>query len=243
MIIKMQAEGIRKHYNRDFSLACSLEMHKGPLYTIVGPNGSGKSTFLKILGLLESPDGGTVTYHDNADTMVNPNDNPSCRRRVVLVPTRAALFNESVYDNVAYGLKLRKTAREEIKQRVADALNDVRLGGKEKRNAGELSSGEAQRLALARAFAINPDVLLLDEPTASLDPDNTRIIEDVISHWRSRSDKITVIVTHSLPQARALSDQVIFMYEGKIAEFSDAPSFFQKPSTELAQKFISGEVY
>jgi tungstate transport system ATP-binding protein len=139
---------------------------------------------------------------------------------------------------VAYGLKLRKIPKEEIRERVKCALHDVRLPGKEYMHPGELSSGEAQRLALARAFAIDPDILFLDEPTASLDPENTRIIEDIIAEWRSKSDKIVALVTHSLAQAKVLSDRVIFMQKGRIEEFSDTALFFNRPSTQLAQKFV-----
>ncbi len=243
MIEKIKAHDIRKQYNSRFALECSLEIQSGLLYTIVGPNGSGKSTLLRILGLLERPDSGSVLYCNNGESVSCLHDIMNYRRKAVLVPTKAGLFNETVFDNAAYGLKLRNTGRHEIRERVMNVLRDVGLNGKEKMNARELSSGEAQRLALARAFAIDPDVLFLDEPTSSLDPENTKTIENIIADWRLKPDKIIVIVTHSLPQARALSDRVIFMYKGKIEEFSDGKHFFENPSTVLARKFVFGEFY
>jgi tungstate transport system ATP-binding protein len=243
MIEKLQAQDIIKQYNSDFTLECSIEVKKGPLYTIVGPNGSGKSTLLRIPGLIEPPDSGKVIYHNEGISLVNPDKDIKVRRKAVLVTTRASLFNETVYENTAYGLRLRKVSKKEVKERVTEALHNVKLSEKEAYNANELSSGEAQRLALARALAVDPDIFLFDEPTASLDPDNTRVIENIISKIRSGSSKMIIMVTHSLYQAKSLSDFIIFMYKGKAVEFSDAGTFFKKPSTELAQKFVFGEVY
>lgn len=243
MIERIEAININKWYNSTFSLECSLDVRSGPLYTIVGPNGSGKSTLLRMLGLMEPPDNGKIIYHNSGTSFVNPCEDIETRRKVVLVATRSGLFKETVYENIAYGLKLRKAGSKEIEERVLKALHDVKLEGKEACNANDLSSGEAQRLALARALAIDPDILLLDEPTASLDPDNTRVIEDIIQKMKSCSGKMIIMVTHSLYQARSLSDFVIFMYQGRIIEFSAAHDFFKNPSTEMARKFVSGEVY
>jgi len=243
MIEKIEVHNIIKRYNSSFTLECSLEIQKGVLYVIIGPNGSGKSTLLKIISLNDKPDGGTVNYYNGESLLPGPFNNISLRRKAALVPTRAAIFNETVYDNTAYGLKLRKVGKNEVRERVTQALHAVGLLGKSGSGADELSSGEAQRLALARALALQTDALFLDEPTASLDPDNAKIIEDIISSKVKNSGAITVMVTHNLNQAKALADNVIFMYKGKIIEMSDAASFFKGPSTELAQKFVFGEIY
>ncbi len=243
MIEKIEARNIIKRYNSSFSLECSLEIQKGVLYAIVGPNGSGKSTLLKIISLNDKPDSGTVHYYNGDSPVPDPFNNIPLRRKAALVPTRAAIFNETVYDNTAYGLKLRKVGKDNIRERVMQALHVVGLSGKSGSGADELSSGEAQRLALARALALQTDALFLDEPTASLDPDNAKIIEDIISSKVKNSGAITVMVTHNLNQAKALADNVIFMYKGRIIEMSDAASFFKGPSTELAQKFVFGEIY
>jgi tungstate transport system ATP-binding protein len=179
MIGRLEALDIKKQFNSRFRLSCSLAIEKGPLYTIVGPNGSGKSTLLRMLALIEPPDSGKIIYYDDGTSLLNLNPCRSIevRRKAVLVPTRAALFNESVFDNAAYGLRLRGFSRDAIRDPVMESLKEVRLAGRENSHAFELSSGEAQRLALARALAIDPEVLLLDEPTASLDVENTEIIK------------------------------------------------------------------
>ena len=232
-------KGAREHNLKNIN----LELPRDKFIVITGISGSGKSTLLRILGLIEPPDSGEVIYHNEGISLLNPDKDIEVRRKAVLVATRASLFNETVYENIAYGLRLRKVGKKEIKERVTDTLNNVKLAGKETCNANELSSGEAQRLALARALAIDPDILLLDEPTASLDPDNTRVIENIINKIRSDSSKMIIMVTHTLYQAKSLSDFIIFMYQGKAVEFSNAETFFEKPSTELARKFVFGEVY
>ena len=243
MIQRLQALDIKKQYNSGFELSCSIDIQKGPLYTMVGPNGSGKSTLLRILSLIEQMDSGKVIYHHNGMSMLNPHHNIGIRRKVILVPSRAALFHETVFHNLAYGLRLRKIGKHICKDRIMKALNDVGLYGKENINARELSSGEAQRLALARALVIDPDILMLDEPTASLDPENTKIMEKIINNKKEGSGQIMIMVTHNLYQAKSLSDYIIYMYKGEIIEVTAAGAFFEKPATEQAQKFVVGEVY
>ncbi|UCD34015.1 MAG: amino acid ABC transporter ATP-binding protein [Nitrospiraceae bacterium] len=243
MVERIEGRNLRKRYNSVFDLSCSLDLEKGVFHAIVGPNGSGKSTLLRMLGLLERPDSGDVIYHDAGTPLLNPWHDRNARRKAVLVPTRARHFNESVYDNAAYGLKLRKIPKAEVRERVLKALRDVGLEGKEGLHAGGLSSGEAQRLAIARALAINPDVLLLDEPTASLDPSHTKTIESIIQKRKESFPGVMAMVTHSLFQARALADTVIFLYEGRIVETSAPADFFDRPSTEAARRFVAGEVY
>ena len=243
MIEKIEAQNIIKQFNSSFTLECSLEIQKGILYAIIGPNGSGKSTLLKIISLNDRPGRGTVNYYNGESLLPDPFNNISLRRKTILVPARAAIFNETVHDNIAYGLRLRKVEKKEIRERVIKALELVGLAEKGNDQADHLSSGEAQRLALARALALGPEALFLDEPTASLDPDNAGIIEDIISTRVKNLGKITVMVTHNFNQAKALADIVIFMYKGKIIEMSEAASFFKGPSTELAKKFVHGEIY
>lgn len=243
MIEKIRAEQIQKRYASGFSLESTLEIRKGLLYTIVGPNGSGKSTLLRILSLNELPDSGNIFYHNRSGAAADPFDDIVFRRRIVLVPTRSGIFNDTVYDNAAYGLRVRKMAKHLVRERVMNALHAVKLAGKARVRADTLSSGESQRLALARALVIDPDILMLDEPTASLDQENTMIIEKIIRDTMRESQKITIIVTHSLQQARALADVVVVMHKGKVIEVSAAGTFFKGPSTDLGRRFISGEIY
>jgi len=243
MIEKIEVQDIVKRCNATFTFACSVTIRDGSLYTIVGPNGSGKSTLLKIMGLIDRPDSGDVIYHNGGKPATNPFHDINLRRRTVLVPAKAALFNESVYENAAYGLRLRNTDKKSMHEKVMRTLHVMGLSGKEDMHAYVLSSGEAQRLALVRALVLDPEALFLDEPTASLDPDNTRIIENAINERAKTSGRITVMVTHNLNQAKALADSVMFIYGGRIIEMSDAASFFKNPSTEQAQKFVFGEIY
>lgn len=243
MIEKIEAHNIVKRFNSRFTLQCSLDMQSGVLYAVVGPNGSGKSTLLKIISLNDRPDSGSVLYFNGVSSAPDSFHNISLQRKAVLVPTRAALFNETVYDNTAYGLMLRKVEKKEIRHRVVQALHMVGLEEKRNSHADGLSSGEAQRLSLARALVLEPEALFLDEPTASLDPDNTKIIEDIIDTRVKKSGKITVMVTHNLIQAKAFADIVIFMYKGMIIEMSEAQHFFREPSTEIAKRFVLGEIY
>lgn len=243
MIKQIRADNLRKSYGREFELNCSLEIQCGRTYAMVGPNGSGKSTLLRILALLEHPDTGTVIYQNEGGVVREPFRDLALRRTAVIVPTRAYLFNDTVFNNLAYGLRIRGFMRSEIRERVSKALRDTGLIEKKGHNARELSSGEAQRLCIGRAFAIDPDVLLLDEPTSSLDPYNTRVVEDLILKWREDKDGILIIVTHSLFQARRVSDDIVFMYGGKVIETAATGSFFTSPSTELGRQFVEGKIY
>jgi len=242
MIETIRAEQIQKGYSTGFSLEGTLEIRKGLLYTIVGPNGSGKSTLLRILSLNELPDSGNIFYHNKNGAVADPFDDIEFRRNVVLVPTRSGIFNGTVYDNAAYGLRVRKIERTVIRERVLNVLRDVGLAGKEYVRANTLSSGESQRLAIARALVIDPDILMIDEPTASLDQESTMQIEGIIHNIKRKAQKITVIVTHNVQQARALSDIVVVMNKGKVIEVSGAETFFRQPATDLGRKFIAGEI-
>lgn len=243
MIERIEASGIKKSYNSKTVLDCSLGLEKGVLYSVIGPNGSGKSTLLRLMGLLERPDAGSVTYSGDGASLLNPFDDIKTRRKTVLVTAKAGLFNDSVYDNVAYGLRKRGCPGREIRERVFETLNEVKLYEKRREKALNLSSGEGQRLAIARALVIKPDVLLLDEPTASHDPKNTRHIEGIIGAWKEESAGIIVVVTHNMFQARRLSDVVVMLYEGGIAEVAPTRSFFESPSSEVGAMFVSGEIY
>ena len=130
------------------------------------------------------------------------------------------MFSTNVYDNLAYGLRIRKVPKEEIRKKVCDALQAVRLSGFEKRRAKKTSGGEQQRIALARAFLLESHVLLLDEPTANLDPNSATIIEKAIVSKKS-AQRIIVMATHNLTQARRMADEIVHIYNGEIVEVAD----------------------
>ncbi len=183
------------------------------LLGIIGYSGVGKTTLLKILAGLENPTMGTLKYNDTRIT----NENLSFLRKNATMIFQTPLFlRGDVFTNIAYGLRIRKTPENIIKERVEHALETVRLPGLAHRDTRELSGGEQQRVALARALVLDPKVLLLDEPTSNLDPSNVSIINDVL---REESDnRVIVIATHDLPQVSRLTDRVLFLKDGVISE-------------------------
>jgi tungstate transport system ATP-binding protein len=214
MILQLSASNIGKRYNGDQILKdCSFSFSERGIYVLTGPNGCGKSTFLRICTLIEEPDNGEIHY--SLDGRIVPK-NLELKRRITLVLPRVGVFNTTVFRNVAYGLKIRGIAGTEAVERVAKALEFVELGHKTYQNARTLSSGETQRLGIARALVIRPEILYLDEPTASVDQKNTGIIEDIILNMKRNNMATVVITTHDREQAARLADRLLVMSEGKI---------------------------
>ncbi len=227
--------GVVKRYgSRTVLHAAHLAIPAGRTLAILGPSGAGKSTLLRLLGFLEAPDEGSLRFGGVATERAPL---PIARRRqVTMVFQRPILLNTSVWNNVAYGLWLRgRVARE----RVAEALERVGMGHLAKARALTLSGGEAQRVALARALVLQPEVLLLDEPTANLDPANVRIIEEVLQTLRAGPTTI-VIVTHNLFQARRLADDVLLLIEGEVIAAGPAPYLFEQANDPRVVAFFQG---
>ena len=217
MGLSLNAAGISKSYNGLPVLQeCSFAFDPGRTYALLGPNGSGKSTFLRIAALLEPPDAGEVLYKD--DGLVLPHD-VYLRRRLTLLLPKIGVFNTSVFNNAAYGLKVRGRPAPEIKDKVTEVLECVGLAHKARQNGLDLSSGETKRLGLARALVIEPEVFWLDEPTANIDPKNTKIIEQIILDMKTAGKSTIIVVTHDPPQARRLGDQLLVMDNGRIVSF------------------------
>ena len=211
----------------------NLEIQENKVSCLIGPNGAGKTTLLRILNLLEKPTGGRI-YYDGKD--YDEVDKLSLQRRMVLVGQGPAMFNASVFNNLAYGLKVRK--KKDIKKKVKRALGMVNLSGIEDRSALTLSGGEAQRVALARALIFDPEVILLDEPTHNLDPISKKIVEDLIFHLKSESQKTMVLSTHDLSLAERFAHQVYFLKKGKIVEEGEAGRIFSSPSSFFSARFM-----
>jgi tungstate transport system ATP-binding protein len=218
---------------------CSFSFDRSGAYILMGPNGSGKSTFLRICALLEEPDSGEIKFFSETDALKN---DINLRRRITLVLPKIGTFNATVFQNVAYGLKVRGTKKSETEEKVRDALEFVGLKHKKNSNALSLSSGETQRLGIARAIVTDPEILFLDEPTASLDPYNTTIIEELITKIKGRDKIIIVMVTHNIYQAQRLADYVLFMHDGRIADHGAVKEFFARPKDEKAYRFITGQM-
>lgn len=216
MSLGLQAVNIDKSYNNDPVLqGSSWSFAENGIYVLTGANGCGKSTFLRICALLEQPDRGTIRYLDGTQEAT---DGITLMRRITLVLPKAGLFNMSVSRNVAYGLRIRGISGKEAADRTADMLEFVGLSHKKDQNALTLSSGEAQRVAIARALVIGPEVLFLDEPTASIDEKNVKIIEDIIHQLKQRGRTTVIMTTHDRAQAERLADRVLLLEKGRIAE-------------------------
>jgi tungstate transport system ATP-binding protein len=190
---------------------CSYAFDRNGTYVLMGRNGSGKSTLLRICALLEKPDGGTVDYRQN-DTLLQPDI--ALRRRITLVLPRIGVFNTTVSGNVAYPLRIRGLSRTDIETKVNETLAFVGLERKKDQQARTLSSGEAQRLGIARALVLDPDILFLDEPTASIDEENTGIIESIIKDMRKKGRAMVIMTTHDNAQAERIADRVLVLEQG-----------------------------
>ncbi len=159
-----------------------------------------------------------------------------------MVFQKPLLFNASVRENIAYGLRTRRFGREEIEQRVSAILEQIGLSHLKERHAGTLSGGEAQRVALARAVAFEPALLLLDEPTANLDPANVELMEKLIRDLNRNSGITMIMVTHNIFQARRVADVVIFLYEGRVVEVGETAQIFGAPKDPRTRAFIEGRM-
>jgi len=212
--MKLILSHIRKDYGgRSILSDCSCVFDTAGVYVLMGPNGCGKSTLLRICALLEQPDAGMLVFSDNEHEL--PHDR-GLRRRITLVLPRTGVFNNTVFKNTAYGLSVRGLTRKEIEERVAQSLAFVGLEQKARQHALTLSSGETQRLGIARALAIAPEILFLDEPTASVDEENTRIIEKIIDKLKKEGRTTVVLSTHDREQAGRLADRVLILSNGVI---------------------------
>jgi len=234
--VNLEIVGLQKNYRAVKALkSISMELKGNRIIVLLGVNGAGKTTLMRILAGLEKPDRGQILFNNQRT------DPKELRQISTLVFQKTAMFTMNVYQNLAYGLRIRKIPKEEIPKRVSDALQAVRLLGFEKRRAKKLSGGEQQRIALARAFLLEAHVLLLDEPTANLDPNSATIIEKAIISKKS-SQRIIIMATHNLNQARRVADEIVHIHDGEVVEIALSEDFFENPRSEITRKFINGEL-
>jgi tungstate transport system ATP-binding protein len=210
----------------------ALTLAAGSPTVLVGPNGGGKTTLLRLAMGLIAPSRGRVTWGGRIDAA-------STRRAIVF--QRPVMLRRSADGNIHYALSAAGVARNERAARAAELLGLVGLSELGGRPARKLSGGEQQRLALARALAKEPQVLFLDEPTASLDPAASKAVEDVIRTVTLRGIKV-VMATHDLGSARRLAGDVVLLHRGRIVETADATTFFAHPATREARSFVAGEL-
>ncbi len=214
----------------------ALDIESGEVLGIVGPSGAGKSTLLRLLNFLERPTSGTLEF----DGQVLAADPPQeTLRRVTTVFQRPLMLSRTVFDNVALGLRLRGMAAD---GRVTAALAEVRLEDLARAPASRLSGGEMQRAALARALVLDPAVLLLDEPTANLDPNNVALIETILRRRNQEHGTTLVLVTHNVFQARRLASRSALLLAGRLIEVSPTEDFFSRPQDPRTAAFVRGDM-
>jgi tungstate transport system ATP-binding protein len=234
--ISLQIQGVEKIYRGVKTLdSITIDSQGGQIIALIGANGAGKTTLLKIIAGLEKLDQGIIQVNNQTLTDVE------LRQACTLVFQRTAMFSGSVYDNLAYGLRIRGQPEPQIKQKITKVLETVGLNSFEKRKAKKTSGGEQQRISLARALLLEPRILLLDEPTANLDPNSARIIEKNISNRKS-NETIIILATHNLGQAKRVADITIHLHEGHIIEKAATKDLFDNPHSEITRKFVRGEL-
>jgi tungstate transport system ATP-binding protein len=233
-------EQVTKVYNQRKVLEVeSLAIRQGEILALVGPSGAGKSTLLRLLNFLEPPTQGKLVYQQQ-EFSAGREMPLELRRQVTMVFQKPMLLNRSVMANVNFGLALRGS--KQTRSQVLAALGEVGLAHMAHTQARTLSGGEAQRVALARAIVLRPKVLLLDEPTANLDPYHVGVIEKNVLHLNQTLRTTTVLVTHNVFQARRMATRVAFLLDGKVIEVSDSDAFFNTPQDPRTAAFVRGEM-
>jgi tungstate transport system ATP-binding protein len=217
----------------------SLSIRKGEILSLIGPNGSGKTTLLQTLSYLLKPSGGEVLFKGER---VNSNHSVlEYRRRLAMVFQEPLLFDTNVFKNVASGLKIRRMEKEKIEAAVKEHLERFGIKHLSHRSARTLSGGEAQRTSLARAFAIQPEILLLDEPFASLDPPTRESLMDDLERILRQSQTTTILATHDRLEALRLSDRIAVMKSGEILQIGSPEEVMNQPADEFVASFVGVE--
>ena len=212
-----------------------LDILQGELFVIVGPTGAGKSTLLRLLHFLEAPTSGHIQL--NGDTLSTPLDIEQ-QRNISMIFQRPEMLTGTLWDNVAFPLKLRGREND---SKIADILAALDLENLRHAQANTLSGGELQRVALARALVTDPKILLLDEPTANLDPYHVDLIEKLLGKYHAAGTTI-VLVTHNIFQAKRLADRVGLMLNGQMVAVQEVKQFFDQPDDPRVEAFVNGEL-
>lgn len=236
MTALLELEGVRLSVQGRILLDVDrLEVHEGELLVVLGPTGAGKSTLLRVMNRLQKPDEGILRWRGESVSWPAP---LPVRRRIAMAFQDPLLFSGTVADNVGYGLRIRKLPTGEIRTRTGELLEMMGLAGLAERRADRLSGGEAQRTALARALAVRPDLLLLDEPLANLDaPIRERIARDLQHALRSLGIAC-VFVTHHQREAMSLGDRMAVLHEGRILQTGTAEEVFRRPRSVFVARFV-----
>jgi phosphate transport system ATP-binding protein len=249
-VLKVEARRLSFHYGAVQALHdVSIDVYDRRVTAMIGPSGCGKTTYLRCLNRMHDLypgnryEGQVLLYPDKVN-IVGPDIDPiEVRMRIGMVFQKPNPFPKSIYENVAYGMRIRgTTSRAALDQVVERALREAALWGEVKDRlqapAFNLSGGQQQRLCIARALATNPELLLFDEPTSALDPTATARIEELVTELKQRV--AIVIVTHNMQQAARVSDYTAFMYEGRLVEYDRTEKIFTNPSVPLTEDYVTG---
>jgi tungstate transport system ATP-binding protein len=237
----IEVAGLTHSYSgRDVLQDLYLRISRGEVFALIGPTGAGKTTLLRIMDLLEVPAAGEI-YFDGKYVPRSGRQRLEMRRRMSFIQQKPQVFNLSVYDNIACGLRWRGEQKNKIADKVDHIVELVGLEGYKSRNARTLSGGEAQRVALARSLVLEPEVLLLDEPTANLDPLSTDKIEQLISHVARQRNTTMIMATHAMSQGQQLADRIGVLLNGRLVQTGNASDIFHSPQNEEVARFVAME--
>ncbi len=227
----------RKFGEREVVSGIDLEIRRGEIFAIIGPSGSGKTTLLRLIDLLDRPTRGSIMF-ENSSTDGPEHERRAVRRRMAMVFQKPGVLNATVGQNIAFGLQFRGMQKNRIHERVTSVLEMVGLSGLYERRALTLSGGEMQRVAIARAIVTGPEVLLLDEPTANLDPLSTDIIENLIIRVNRERKTTVIIATHDMGQGQRLAGRVGVMMEGRLVQAGEIYDIFHHPVNRAIATFV-----
>jgi tungstate transport system ATP-binding protein len=228
---------VRKSGDREIIKDITLDIRKGEIYTLIGPSGCGKTTILRLIDLIETPTSGRI-FFDGLDTATTEAGRLAIRRRMGMVFQKPAVLNTTVARNIAFGLEFRGVPDAEIPGRVQKTLELVGLPEFSTRLATTLSGGEMQRVALARAMVTEPEVLLLDEPTANLDPVSSDMIEALIVRINKKFKTTIVMSTHDMIQGQRLADRIGVIMDGRLVQAGSADEVFYQPKGKEIARFV-----
>jgi tungstate transport system ATP-binding protein len=233
----IETERLSKRYGeKEILREISFSIRDGEIFGLIGPSGSGKSTLLRLLDLIEMPTGGSLSIL--GEDALSREARFRLRRRMGMLYQKPVIFNRTVYENIAIGMKYRKASQATIHDRVRNALRDIGLADYAQRPARTLSGGEAQRVALARAMVTDPEILYLDEPTANLDPHSVEKIEEVILQMNRDSGTTVIVSTHDMLQGQRLAGRMGVLMEGRLPQIGTTVEIFHRPATKHIAQFV-----
>ncbi len=230
----------QRYGERDILKNINLKVDRGEVFTLIGPSGAGKTTFLRLLDLIDMPTTGKL-YFDGVDTAKSVRERLEIRRRMAFILQKPEVFNTTVYENVAYGLKWRGMKKSAIPQKVDNILEAVGLSPYKNKNARTLSGGETQRVAIARAIVTEPELLLVDEPTANLDTRSAALVEELLAGIVRQYATTIIMATHDMAQGQRLADRIGVLVNGEILQTGSSRDIFTTPRNRAVAEFVGVE--